>query len=69
MKSLTTPQLATVTAAVIIGMVTVGIQQVHAVRDCGSCVQFKKLTHEFEKNVINAIGGPNISPGPKRIIG
>lgn len=26
--------------------------------------QFKKLTHEFEKNVINAIGNPDTAPGP-----
>jgi hypothetical protein len=68
MKSLTTPLLAIVTAAVVIGMVTVGIQQVYAPRSCGGCVQFKKLTHEFEKNVINAIGNPEISPGPRELL-
>jgi len=65
MKLTTTPLLAIVTAAVVIGMVTVSIQQVYAPRTCGGCVQFKKLTHEFEKNVIEAatIGDPNIIPG------
>jgi len=37
-------------------------QQVWAPRNCGQCVEFKKLTHEFEKNVI---GDPNISQGPQ----
>ena len=30
--------------------------------------QFKKLTHEFEKNVINAIGDPGLSPGPRELL-
>jgi hypothetical protein len=49
----------------LIGMVTVDTQQASAPRDCGSCTLFKKLTHEFEKNVIEAatIGDPNIIPG------
>lgn len=65
MKLATKPPLAIVTAAGVIGMVTVSIQQVYAPRDCGSCVQFKKLTHEFEKDVIEAatIGDPNTIPG------
>ena len=65
MKLTTTPLLAIVTAAVVIGMVTVSIQQVYAPRTCGGCVQFKKLTHELEKSVIEAatIGDPNIIPG------
>ena len=68
MKSLTTPLLAIVTAAVVIGMVTVGIQQVYAPRGCDGCTEFKKLTHEYEKNVINAIGDPNISPQPRELL-
>jgi len=65
MKLATTPLLAIVTAAVVTGMVTVSIQQVYAPRDCPGCLVFKKLTHEFEKNVIEAatIGDPNIIPG------
>ena len=45
----------------IIGMVTVNIQQVSAPRDCAGCTAFKKLTHEFEKDVIDAAttGDPN----------
>jgi hypothetical protein len=39
-------------------------QQVWAPRTCAGCLQFKKLTHEFEKNVIEAatIGDPGIIP-------
>jgi hypothetical protein len=64
MKLITTPLLAIVTAAVVIGMVTVGIQQVYAPRQCAGCVQFKKLTHEFEKNVIKTIKDTNTGPQP-----
>jgi hypothetical protein len=48
--------------AASIGRVTVNIQQVSAPRSCGSCTDFRKLTHEFEKAVIGAatIGDPNI---------
>ena len=42
------------TVVTIIGMVTVNIQQVSAPRDCAGCTAFKKLTHEFEKDVIDA---------------
>jgi len=61
MKFRLTLVLATLTIAVIIGMVTSNVQQASAPRDCGACVQFKKLTHEFEKNVIEAAtsGDPN----------
>jgi hypothetical protein len=39
-------------------------QQVWAPRECGSCVEFKKLTHEFEKAVIDvAVIDPNSIPG------
>jgi hypothetical protein len=68
MKLTTTPLLAIVTAAVIIGMVTVSIHQVYAPRTCVGCIEFKKLTHEFEKNVINAIGDPGISPQPRELL-
>ncbi len=43
-----------VLVATIIGTVAVNIQQVSAPRDCGQCVIFKTLTHEFEKAVIDA---------------
>jgi len=65
MKSVYPSILAILTAIAIIGMVTVSIQQVSAPRQCGGCTAFKKLTHEFEKSVIDAatIGDPNIIPG------
>ena len=31
---------------------SVAINQVYALRGCSRCIEFKKLTHEFEKNVI-----------------
>ena len=46
--------LAILTVVAIIGMVTVNIQQVSAPRGCGGCTAFKNLTHEFEKDVIDA---------------
>jgi hypothetical protein len=53
--------LATVT---IVGMITIGTQHIYAPRNCGSCSEFKKLTNEFEKDVLDAaIGDPNIIPG------
>ena len=65
MKSVYPSILAILIAIAIIGMVTVSIQQVSAPRQCGGCTAFKKLTHEFEKSVIDAatIGDPNIIPG------
>ena len=53
--------LATFAVLAIIGMLTVNIQQVSAPRMCGGCIEFKKLTHEFEKAVIDAAttGDPN----------
>lgn len=51
--------------ATIIGTVAVNIQQVSAPRNCGGCTALKKLTHEFEKNVIEAatVGNPDAIPG------
>ena len=65
MKLTLTQILAMVTFATIIGMVTVNIQLVSAPRGCNGCTAFKKLTHEFEKNVIEAatIGNPGLIPG------
>jgi hypothetical protein len=48
--------LATVT---IVGMLTIGTHQVFAPRTCGECSEFKKLTNEFEKAVIGAVGDPD----------
>jgi len=54
MKSRHIPILAILAAIAIMGLVTISVQLVSAPRGCGSCVQFKKLTHEFEKEVIDA---------------
>ncbi len=53
--------LALLTVVALAGIVTISIQQVSAPRECGGCTAFKKLTHEFEKNVIEAAtnGDPN----------
>ncbi|HSA72723.1 MAG TPA: hypothetical protein VLD84_02110 [Nitrososphaeraceae archaeon] len=57
--------LAILAASVIVGMVTIGSQQIYAPRDCGGCAEFQKLTDEFEKNVIDAASvNP---PDPDRI--
>jgi hypothetical protein len=40
-------------------MVAISTQQVYAPRTCGSCSEFKKLTNEFEKAVIAAVGDPD----------
>ncbi len=44
--------LATVT---IVGMLTISTQQVFAPRDCPGCSEFKKLTDEFEKDVLSQV--------------
>ena len=38
----------------MIGIVTTNFQQAYAPRGCSRCTAFKKLTHEFEKDVIDA---------------
>ena len=44
-------------------MLTISTQQIYAPRACGGCSEFKKLTHEFEKDVTDAaIGNPEIIP-------
>ena len=57
--------LAILTTVAIIGMVTVNIQQVSAPRGCNGCIAFKKLTHEFENDVIDVAkkGDPNTIAG------
>ncbi|HSA73691.1 MAG TPA: hypothetical protein VLD84_07040 [Nitrososphaeraceae archaeon] len=57
--------LAILAASVIIGMVTIGGQQIYAPRDCGACAEFKKLTDEFEKDVLDAASVQ--PPEPDRI--
>ena len=44
-------------------MVTVNIQQVSAPRGCNGCIAFKKLTHEFENDVIDAARNANTIAG------
>lgn len=64
MQSRLTIVLAALTASAIVGLVTVNIQQVSAPRACGGCTTFKKLTHEFEKSIIDAAtsGDPRTIP-------
>lgn len=52
-------------ASTAIRMVTIGSQQVYAPRDCRQCAEFKKLTNQCEKHVIDAA---SVSPPePDRI--
>lgn len=51
--------MAILAASVIIGMVTIGSQQIYAPRTCAGCADFKKLTTQFEKDVIAAYDDPN----------
>jgi hypothetical protein len=57
--------LAILSALAIIGIMTsISSHQIYAPGQCGGCSEFKKLTHEFEKDVTDAaIGDPNIIPG------
>ena len=43
-------------------MVTISIQQVYAPRGCDGCIEFKKLTHEFEKGVYWCLEDPENIP-------
>jgi hypothetical protein len=51
--------LAILTALTIIGVVTISTHQVYAPRGCSGCAEFKKLTTQFEKNVIAASDNPD----------
>ena len=57
--------LKIVLAGATIGFGNINYTQASAPRECGGCTAFKKLTHEFEKNVIEAAtnGDPNTIPG------
>ena len=57
--------LAIVSALALVGIVTsLGNHQIYAPRQCAGCTEFKKLTHEFEKDVLDAsIGNPELIPG------
>jgi hypothetical protein len=59
-----TTLLAILVSGAITGIITLNVQQVYAPRSCAGCVEFKKLTHELEKNVIDLIGDPNQGPQP-----
>jgi hypothetical protein len=65
LKSKHCAMLIILIAIVAVGVITVNVHQVSAPRACGGCVAFKKLTHEFEKSVIEAAttGDPNTIPG------
>ena len=57
--------MAMLASVTIVTIVTTSAQQVYAPRDCPGCSEFKKLTDEFEKNVIDAA---SVSPpDPDRI--
>jgi hypothetical protein len=63
MNPLYTSVLAIFVTVTIPGMLTKSTQQVFATRECGGCGDFKKLTSEFEKDVLEAaVGDPNIIP-------
>jgi hypothetical protein len=63
MKPLYASVLAILVTVTIVGMLTISSQQVFAPRGCDGCSEFKKLTHEFEKDVTDAaIGDPGIIP-------
>jgi hypothetical protein len=66
MRHIFKPLLSVIVASVLIGTIAAtNLQQVYAPRECPGCTAFKKLTHEFEKSVIEAatIGDPNLIPG------
>ena len=54
--------LALLASVTILTMTT---KQIYAPRDCGQCTEFKKLTSQFEKDVIDA--ALQQPPDPDRI--
>ena len=57
--------MAILASVTIVTIVTMNAQQVYAPRDCPGCSEFKKLTTEFEKAVLDAA---SVSPpDPDRI--
>ena len=66
MKALYTSVLAILATVTIVGMLTISPQQLFAPRTCGGCVgEFKKLTNELEKAVLDA--GAINPPEPDKI--
>ena len=57
--------MAILASVTIVTIVTMSAQQVYASRNCAGCAEFKKLTDEFEKNVIDAASVQ--PPEPDRI--
>jgi hypothetical protein len=56
--------MALLASVTIVTIVTMSTQQVYAPRGCNGCSEFKKLTSEFEKDVLDAaIGNPELIPG------
>jgi hypothetical protein len=55
MKPLYTSVLAILATVTIVTMLTIGTQQIYAPRDCAGCVEFKKLTTLFEKDVLSKV--------------
>ena len=65
MKRIGSLILTVIVATALLSAVATVTQSASAPRGCGSCTAFKKLTHEFEKAVIEAAtnGDPNTIPG------
>ena len=57
-----------VASVLLAAVVATNLQNVYAQIDPGNFVLWKKTTHKFEKNVINAIGDQNQSPGPRELL-
>ena len=57
--------LAILVSVTIVTIVTMNAQQVYAPRDCPGCSEFKKLTTQFEKAVLD-VGAQN-PPDPDKI--
>jgi hypothetical protein len=53
--------LSAVILVIPVGISTLQEQQAYAPRECPGCGEFKKLTREFEKAVIGAVGNPDTS--------
>lgn len=57
-----------VASALLMAVVATNLQQSASAFGFVERQEFKKLTRDFEKNVINAIGDPGISPGPRELL-
>ena len=71
MKAFRIPIMAIMAATILvvpIGISALQHQQAHAPRGCNGCVQFKKLTHEFEKAVISGQWNPGDTPPIRELV-